>query len=69
MQWLQDSNQSNVDYLNNVSYEASRHFRNKNKEYLKLKLMNLNLMVRVRISETCIRASVTLRRVMSLEPI
>ena len=35
MQWLQDANQSNVDNLNNVSYEASRHFRNKKKEYLK----------------------------------
>jgi len=38
MQWLQDSNQSNVDNLNNVRREASRHFRNKNKEYLKAKL-------------------------------
>ena len=29
MQWLQDPNQSNVDYLNNVRHEASKHFRNK----------------------------------------
>ena len=29
MQWLQDPNQSNVDNLNNVRYEASRHFRTK----------------------------------------
>jgi len=27
MQWLQDPNQSNVDKLNSVRYEASRHFR------------------------------------------
>ena len=34
MEWLQDPNQSNVDNLNNVRHEASRHFRNKKKEYL-----------------------------------
>jgi len=32
---LQDSNQSNVDNLNNVRHKSSRHFRNKKKEYLK----------------------------------
>jgi hypothetical protein len=34
MLWLHDPNQSNVDNLNSVRCEASRHFRNK-KEYLK----------------------------------
>jgi hypothetical protein len=34
MLWLQDPNQSNVDNLNSVRHDASRHFRNK-KEYLK----------------------------------
>jgi hypothetical protein len=34
MRWLQDPNRSNVDNLNNVRREASRHFRNK-KEYIK----------------------------------
>ena len=29
MQWIQDSSQSNVDNLNNVRRDASRHFRNK----------------------------------------
>ena len=29
MQWLQDPNESNVDQLNNVRREASRHFRKK----------------------------------------
>jgi len=38
MQWLQDPNQSNVDNLNNVRREASRHFRKKKKEYLKAKI-------------------------------
>ena len=31
MQWVQDPKQSNVDNLNNVSREASRHFRNKSR--------------------------------------
>jgi len=38
MQWLQDSNQSNVDNLNNVKRDASRHFRIKKKEYLKAEI-------------------------------
>jgi hypothetical protein len=38
MQWLQNPNQSNVDNLNNVRREASRHFRKKKKEYLKAKI-------------------------------
>jgi len=40
MQRLQDANQSksNVNNLNNVRCEASRHFRNKKKEYLKAKI-------------------------------
>jgi len=37
LQWLRDPNQSNVDNPNNVRREASRHFRNKKKEYLKAK--------------------------------
>jgi hypothetical protein len=35
MQWLKDPNQSNSDNLNNARQEASRHFRNKKREYLK----------------------------------
>ena len=38
MQCVQDPSQSNVDNLNNVRREASRHFRNKKKEYLKAKI-------------------------------
>jgi hypothetical protein len=29
LQWLEDPNQSNVDNLNNIRREASRHFRYK----------------------------------------
>jgi hypothetical protein len=38
MQWLKEPNQSNVDNLNDVRREASRHFRNMKKEYLKAKI-------------------------------
>jgi len=41
MQLLQDPNQSNVDNLNNVRREASRHFRNKKKKYLKAEIEDL----------------------------
>ena len=41
MHWVQDPIQSNGDNLNNVRREATRHFRNKNKEYLKAKFDEL----------------------------
>jgi len=41
MQWMQDPSQSNVDNLKNVRREASRHFRNKKKVYLKAKIEEL----------------------------
>ena len=34
----EDSNQSSIDNINNVRHEATRHFRNKEKEYLKAKM-------------------------------
>jgi len=41
MQWIQDPSQSNVDILNNVRREVSRHFRNKKKAYLRAKIEKL----------------------------
>ena len=41
MQREQDLNRSNADNLNNVRREASRHFRNKKKKYLKVKIDEL----------------------------
>jgi hypothetical protein len=41
MEWLQNPNQSNADNLSNVRREASRHFRNKEEEYLKAKTNKL----------------------------
>jgi len=68
MQRVKDPEENSVDNLKNVRREASRHFRNKNKEYLKSK-MKMKLTVRTRISEACIGASMTLSRVTSLEMI
>jgi hypothetical protein len=41
LQWLQDPSEINGDSLNNVRREASRHFRNKRREYLKDKTNEL----------------------------
>jgi uncharacterized protein YaaR (DUF327 family) len=41
LQWLQDPREINGDNLNNVRCEASRHFRNKKREYLKDKINEL----------------------------
>jgi len=41
LQWIQDPRQSNVNILNNVRREVSRHFRNKKKAYLRDKIEEL----------------------------
>ena len=41
MQWIQDPSQRNVDILNNVRREVSRHFRDKKKAYLRAKIKEL----------------------------
>jgi hypothetical protein len=41
LQWLQDPSEINGDNLNNARCEASRHFRNKKREYLKDKINEL----------------------------
>jgi len=42
MQWIRHLIHSNVDSLNNVRHDASRHFRNKKKAYLKAKIEELD---------------------------
>jgi len=59
--------QSNVDNLNNVRCEASRHFRNKKKAYLKGKFEELETKVRSKILWTRIGAYVPSRRITGLE--
>jgi len=63
MQWLEDPNQSN---LGNLRRAASRNFRNKKKEYLKAKIDEHQTNSKIKISETYIGASMTLKRVTSL---
>jgi len=53
MQWAQDLNQNNVDNLNNVRREASRHFKGKKKECLKAKIYGLETNSNIKIPEIC----------------
>ena len=48
LQWVQDPSQRNVDNLNNVRREASRHFRNKKKAYLKAKIEELETNTKIK---------------------
>jgi len=57
MQWIHDPSRSIVDNLNNVRRDASRHFRNKKKAYLKAKIEELET-----IRSNILGASKTLRR-------
>jgi len=41
MQWIEDPSQTNVDNLNDVRREVSRHFRNKQMAYLRNKIEEL----------------------------
>ena len=41
MQWIHGPSQRNVDNLNNVRCDASRHCRNKKKAHLKAKIEEL----------------------------
>jgi hypothetical protein len=41
LQWLQDPSKINGDNLNNIRCEASSHFRNKKREYVKDKINEL----------------------------
>jgi hypothetical protein len=41
LQWLQDPSEINGDNLNNIRRETSRHFRNRQREYLKYRIGEL----------------------------
>jgi len=47
MQWIQDPSKSNVDILNNVRREVSRHFGDKKKAYLRAKIQELETNSRI----------------------
>ena len=67
MQWIQDPSRSNVDNLNNVRRDASRHFRNKKKAYLKAKIEELETNNKINNIRDFIGALMTSRRGTSLE--
>jgi hypothetical protein len=41
LQWLQDPSEINGDNLNNARHEASKYFKNKEREHLKDKINEL----------------------------
>ena len=51
MPWFQDPIQSNIDNLRNVRREDSKHFRNKQKEYLKATINGLETNCNIKISD------------------
>jgi hypothetical protein len=62
------SKQSNVENLNKVRWDASRHLRNKKKAYLKAKIEELETNSKIKkMLGNCIGASKTSRRGTSLE--
>jgi len=65
IQWIQDPSQSNVENLNKVRREVSRHFRNKKKAYLRAKIEELETNNKIQT----LGVSVTLRRGTSLDVI
>jgi len=54
LQWLQDPRQNNVDNLNNVSPDGSRHFRQIKKKYVKAIFEELETKLASKILRTCI---------------
>ena len=56
MQLIQDRSQSSVDNLNNVRRDASRHFRNKKKAYLKAKIEELEINTKINNIRDCVGA-------------
>jgi hypothetical protein len=67
MHCIHDSSQNNVDNMNNVRREASRYLRNKKKAYLKAKIEELETNSKTENIRDFIRASMTSRKVNSLE--
>jgi len=69
IQWIQDPSQRNVDNLNKVRLEVSRHFRNIKNAYMGAKIEEHETNKNIHKIGTCIGASVTLRRATSVDVI
>jgi hypothetical protein len=52
--------------MNNARREASRHFRNKKREYVEDQIMSLQQAVKTRTQETCIGEQMNIRRFINL---
>jgi hypothetical protein len=61
------SKESNIDNLNSVRHEASRHCTKKKREYLKAKFNELVKNSKLKNIRDCVGAAMTIRRVASLE--
>ena len=61
------NSRSNVENLNNVRPDASRHFRKKKKAYLNAKIEELETNSKIKILGTCIGALMISRRVITVE--
>jgi len=66
MLWVQDPSQNNVDNLNSVQNEASRHFRMKKKTNLKAKIDELETYSKIKNIGDLHMASVALKGVTNL---
>jgi len=62
MQWVQDLSQSNVDNLNIIKHEASKHFRNKTKEYLKTKIEEFEINSKIKNSRDLYRGIIVFKK-------
>jgi uncharacterized NAD(P)/FAD-binding protein YdhS len=67
LQWLQDQSEINRDILNNIRREASRHFKNKKREYLKYKINEVASNTKNKNTETYIEKQMSLKRITNLE--
>jgi hypothetical protein len=66
-QWLQDPSEINGDNLDNLRCEASRHFRNKEREYQKNKINELATNSKSKNIRDLYRGKINLRRATNLE--
>ena len=64
---VQDPSQSNVDNLNNVRSETSRHFRKKMKAYLTVKFVYVETNILMKNIRNCKGTSIILRMATGLE--
>jgi len=62
MQWIHEPSQSSVDNLNNVRCDASRHFRNKKKAYLKAKIEELETNSKIKNIRELYRAIIDFKK-------